>query len=263
VGKVVEKRVVHYDPDLYRGDSPSPRFDVGEKNDHRFHSFLAVPLVAENECLGAMVLEGREENTYEEHDREVVSILAKQAAMALRSAMFYEEKEALAVRDGLTGLANHRHFQEVLANELTRAKRGGQPLSLALLDLDHFKSLNDTFGHPKGDEVLVALARLLEQEVRSIDTVARYGGEEFVLVLVQTHLEGAREVAERIRERVAGNHFPVERQVTISIGLASFPADAETKDLLIAKADRALYRAKRQRNKVCAASDQEGNGKTT
>jgi diguanylate cyclase (GGDEF)-like protein len=260
VGKVSEKRLAHYDPDLYRGDSPSPRFEEGERTDHGFHSFLAVPLVAENECLGAMVLESREENAYEEHDREVVSLLAKQAALALRSAMFYEEKEALAFRDGLTGLANHRHFQEVLQNELARAKRGGQPLSLALLDLDHFKILNDTFGHPKGDEVLVALARIMEGEVREIDTVARYGGEEFVLVLVQTSPAGAREVAERIRTRVADAKFPVDRQVTISIGLAGYPADAETKDLLIAKADRALYSAKRQRNRVCAASDREPSG---
>jgi diguanylate cyclase (GGDEF)-like protein len=259
-GKAMEKRLVHYDPDLYRGDSPSPRFDAGERSDHGFHSFLAVPLVAENERLGAMVLESSQENAYEEHDREVVSILAKQAAMALRSAMFYEEKEALAFRDGLTGLANHRHFQGVLANELARAKRGGQPLSLALLDLDHFKSLNDAFGHPKGDEVLVALARLLEEEVREIDTAARYGGEEFVLVLVQTSPAGAREVAERIRGRVAGHRFPVDRQVTVSIGLASFPNDAVTKDLLIAKADRALYVAKRQRNRVSAASDPTGGG---
>lgn len=259
-GKVVEKRVAHYDPDLYRGDSPSPRFEEGEKTDHGYHSFLAVPLVAENECLGALVLESREKDAYEEHDREVVSILAKQAAMALRSAMFYEEKEALAVRDGLTGLANHRHFQEILGNELARSKRGSLSLTLAMLDLDHFKSVNDTFGHPKGDGVLVALARLLEGEVRSIDTVARYGGEEFALVLVQTDPAKALEAAERIRARVAETKFPVDRQVTVSIGLASYPADAETKDLLIAKADRALYSAKRQRNKVCAAGDREFNG---
>jgi diguanylate cyclase (GGDEF)-like protein len=260
VGKVVEKRIAHYDPDLYRGDSPSPRFEEGEKTDHGLRSFLAVPLVAKNECLGVIVLESREESAYEEHDRGVVSILAKQAAMALRSAMFYEEKEALAVRDGLTGLANHRHFQEVLANELARSKRGGQPLTLAMLDLDHFKSVNDTFGHPKGDEVLVALARIMEGEVRSIDTVARYGGEEFALVLVQTDPAGALEATERIRARVAETKFPVDRQVTVSIGLAGYPADAETKDLLIAKADRALYSAKRERNKVCAAGDREGNG---
>lgn len=258
VGQVIERKISHYDPDLYRGEEPSPRFSVSEKRNHGFHSFLCIPLIAENECLGVMVLEGLAKDFYKEHDIEVVSILAKQAGMALRSAQLFEEKEKLALRDGLTGLANHRHFQEILVQEIENTKKKERvSLSILMVDIDHFKSLNDTFGHQKGDEVLQEVAKLLLEEVRSCDLVGRYGGEEFVIILVDTDLEKGREIAERIRTRVENHKFGVDRKVTISIGLATYPKNAKDKGSLIREADLALYLAKRERNKVCAPGEGE------
>lgn len=162
-----------------------------------------------------------------------------------------------AIRDGLTGLLNHRHFQELLLNEYLRAERYEQPLSCMMLDLDHFKSINDTYGHPFGDEVLKRVASTLSGAARQVDIIARYGGEEFVAVLPNTDLEGALRLAERIREEIAAHPFVFEGHsvsLTVSIGVATSddPRVSGERDL-IKQADAALYQAKWQgRNRVCA-----------
>jgi diguanylate cyclase (GGDEF)-like protein len=155
----------------------------------------------------------------------------------------------LAVTDGLTGLYNHRHFHERLALEVERSVRNGLPLSLLMIDVDHFKHYNDQHGHPAGDELLRQLARLMGDGRRANDFVARYGGEEFAIVLVDTPKLTAAQVAERLRDRVAA--FPFEHgdrqpggQISISVGAASFPDDAVDSELLVRAADAALYEAK-------------------
>ena len=155
----------------------------------------------------------------------------------------------LAVTDGLTGLYNHRHFHERLALEVERSVRNGLPLSLLMIDVDHFKHYNDHHGHPSGDELLRQLARLMGDGRRANDFVARYGGEEFAIVLVDTSKLTAAQVAERLRERVAA--FPFEHGsaqpgglVSISVGVASFPDDAAGSESLVRSADAALYEAK-------------------
>ncbi len=155
----------------------------------------------------------------------------------------------LAVTDGLTGLYNHRHFHERLSLEVERSVRNGLPLSLLMIDVDHFKHFNDEHGHPAGDELLRQLARLMGDGRRANDFVARYGGEEFAIVLVDTSKLTAAQVAERLRERVVD--FPFERaasqpggRVSISIGVASFPDDAGDSESLVRAADAALYSAK-------------------
>jgi diguanylate cyclase (GGDEF)-like protein len=160
---------------------------------------------------------------------------------------------ALAVTDGLTQVANHRHFQDRLREEFRRAQRYDDPLALILADLDHFKNVNDNFGHQIGDEVLVAMATCLKYAVRETDFVARIGGEEFAVLLPKTHLAGALTVAERIstemKKITAG---PAGLKITASFGVSGFPGrSVNTSEQLIRTADDALYRSKREgRNKI-------------
>jgi diguanylate cyclase (GGDEF)-like protein len=161
----------------------------------------------------------------------------------------------LAVTDGLTGLYNHRHFHERLTLEVERSQRSGLPLSLLMLDVDHFKQFNDTFGHPAGDEVLRQLARVLTDTRRANDVVARYGGEEFAVILVDTAKFTAAKVAERVRERIAAHDFSDAAQkagkISVSLGVATFAEDGTDAEALVRSADTALYAAKRAgRNRV-------------
>jgi len=158
--------------------------------------------------------------------------------------------QTLAMRDGLTELYNHRAFQERLESEFAQAMRQGMPLSLLLLDVDHFKQYNDAYGHPQGDDVLKTVASILEREARRNDSVARYGGEEFAIILPQAEPEGALLIAERLRQAIAGHHWP-QRSVTMSIGAATLSACKQSRAALIGEADRALYAAKASgRNQV-------------
>ncbi|MDB5102269.1 MAG: diguanylate cyclase, partial [Cyanobacteria bacterium RYN_339] len=211
----------------------------------------------------------------DESDRWLVGQVARQAGLALsylglqkverkrRSKMdnlthLYKLAQKRAITDGLTGLNTHVYFKEQLAKRFSEARRHQEALSMALVDIDHFKKVNDTYGHPVGDEVLRRVAAAIKAMSRTDDTVARYGGEELSLVLPQTDLEGAHVLAERIREAVAalqagpGQRMP---SVTVSVGVAQMEPGDESHAGLIERADRALYAAKRQgRNKVCIAS---------
>jgi diguanylate cyclase (GGDEF)-like protein len=166
------------------------------------------------------------------------------------------ELERLSVTDGLTGLTNHRALMQRLNDEVSRARRTARPFSLIMCDVDHFKAYNDAFGHPAGDEVLRMLAGVLRDATREVDCAARYGGEEFGVILHETDLPGAMEVAERIRKRVEATEFP-SRSITVSIGVAEFPKDAADVNALVAVADEALYVAKNEgRNQVVQAKRQ-------
>lgn len=191
--------------------------------------------------------------------------------LRIRGAWDLARAHRLANTDGLTGLYNHRHLQERLREELDRARRYRRPLSLVMADLDHFKTYNDTYGHPQGDEVLMAVAHTLRQVSRTSDLVARYGGEEFTLVLPETSLEDAQTVAERARQCVAALEFQGRENshvtgVTLSLGIASYYHGC-TQEELIALADAALYEAKRAgRNRVRVAmteADRKNSEKET
>ena len=156
----------------------------------------------------------------------------------------------LAVRDGLTGLYNHRYFQDKLSEELAKADRYKKDLSLILTDVDHFKKFNDTYGHQEGDKVLMGVSQVLQETVRAkVDTVARYGGEEFAVILPETDGNAAYDLGERIRKSIESRLFEYEGKkiyrVTLSLGLSSYPFDAIEKRLLIQYADQALYDAKK------------------
>src|SRR5687768_460811 len=164
-----------------------------------------------------------------------------------------EELERLSITDGLTGLVNHRFLVQRLNEEGIRANRYHHEFSVLMADVDHFKQYNDEFGHPAGDEVLKRVADILRASVRPGDTAARYGGEEFAIVMPETHAAEAFEIAEHVRARVASESFP-GRKVTLSIGVAEFPNDADLPHAVIAAADRALYEAKRDgRNRTVQA----------
>ncbi len=169
------------------------------------------------------------------------------------------ELEQLSFTDPLTGLGNRRHFEERLHQEIARARREGGVLSCLMVDLDHFKRINDRYGHPAGDAVLREVARALRTGVRAFDTVARYGGEEFVLLLPGARQEGALSAAEALRQTIAGLRIRVEGlaepiSVTASIGVASFNGRHEGEPRLLEGADQAVYRAKRDgRNRVVGA----------
>jgi two-component system cell cycle response regulator len=156
--------------------------------------------------------------------------------------------ELLSVSDGLTGLFNHRRIHALLHEEWERVKRTGDSLTVAMFDLDHFKAVNDTHGHPAGDRVLQEFAQILREEAREIDRLGRYGGEEFMAILPETGIRDGAVFVERIRHRVAGRAFDIERpeplRMTVSAGVASYPNGAGTPEMLIRQADRALYVAK-------------------
>lgn len=172
-----------------------------------------------------------------------------------------DKLERLAIRDELTGLYNYRYLQSRLSEEFKRAERYKEPLSCAMLDIDHFKTFNDRFGHDIGDRVLKSVSERLIEAVREVDVVARYGGEEFLLVLPSTHLAGALTVAERVWRSVGERPFDVgdgrEERITVSLGVALYPSrGVNTRDSLLKAADRALYRAKDDgRNRICVFQD--------
>jgi diguanylate cyclase (GGDEF)-like protein len=178
----------------------------------------------------------------------------------------YENTERSAQTDGLTGLYNHAFLVQALRRELQRARRHARAAALVMLDLDDFKRVNDTRGHPVGDRVLVTVATLVRGCLREIDTAARYGGEEFALLLPETSRAGAVVVAERIRDK-AERHFARRRggpRVTLSGGVATFPDDASDAEGLIRRADQALYRAKAAgKNRVLAARARASGGRTS
>lgn len=176
-------------------------------------------------------------------------------AMAERLQKSQAALEELSTRDGLTGLYNQRTFYVLLADEFAREQRYKRPVSLLLLDIDHFKRVNDTYGHLAGDAVLKGLSELLGHQARAIDRVCRYGGEEITVILPETGLEAATDVAERLRAAVEAQPFDVNAEaalrITVSVGVASWPAQADSAQTLVAAADAAMYAAKQGgRNRV-------------
>jgi diguanylate cyclase (GGDEF)-like protein len=191
--------------------------------------------------------------------RRTEELLKANAALAEAN----ERLEKMAITDPLTGLPNRRYLEQTLALEVVRQKRNGMPFSLVMLDVDHFKHYNDTHGHPKGDELLRSLARVVQGSLRASDVVARVGGEEFTIVLLDTEVPAARAAAEKVREAVAQTDFeggatqPLGR-ITVSLGVASWPRHGVDPEEVIAAADRALYRSKGHGRNVTTTADEAG-----
>jgi len=228
-----------------------------EKEPHYddFASFLAVPLGG-NDCKGMVLIESLHPDSFSEKRRVFFSRIATSASVALDRVLNTEKTNAMATHDGLTNLFNHRQFQQFLKDEITRSGRYNDPLALVIGDIDLFKKINDTYGHPFGDAVLKNVAKLLENSIRTgVDTAARYGGEEFALILVKTNEDQAKETVERIRETIEKTPLSSpsggDVHVTMSFGIAVLGERAREPDDLIKKADKALYQAKKSgRNRV-------------
>ena len=210
-------------------------------------SVLIHPLTLTGELTGALVMFSSQPDNFTRFIVRVTGILANMASVSILNALHYKEMQEQAITDGLTGLNNHRWFQQKLSDEIERADRIGNKVAVVLSDIDYFKKINDTYGHPIGDEVLKKTAALLKGSIRKVDSAARYGGEEFVLILVGNDGEGAMELAERIRTNISKivHKSPEEDfRITISLGIAVYPDDASNKEKVIELADQALYHAK-------------------
>lgn len=222
-------------------------------------SFLGLPMMLEERVLAVVLCGSYRERAYTTEDKHLLSIVCYQTALSIAESEMHARLERLAVTDGLTGLINHQKFQERLGEEFLRASRHATTFSLLLGDIDHFKRVNDTYGHPAGDAVLKAVAGAMRKAARKVDMVARYGGEEFAVLLVQTDVDQAAIFAERIRKAVAEMKIVWQDQsisVTISIGIATGTTDAADREMLIVAADCALYAAKHGgRNRVVRYGD--------
>ena len=221
-----------------------------EETTHDGRSAMAFPLSSEPGEVSALVSVARAGRPFSQRERELFNYLARQAAVSLENVDLHELVQRQAVTDELTGLFNHRRFQEVISSEVERARRFGHSLGLIMLDIDDFKQVNDTFGHQQGDLVLREIGRVLRENSREIDLPARYGGEELAVALPETDLEGAYNLAERIRAAIAELEIPRTDgggmlPVTASFGVAALPESAAERRSLIGAADAALYRAKR------------------
>jgi diguanylate cyclase (GGDEF)-like protein len=210
---------------------------------------LVIPLTSQSRIIGVVALyreQGRP--VFSDDDKSTALFLVEQGGFAAENVSLHEEAQRLSIMDGLTGVWNRRYFQMQFRGVLATAVRFERPFSVLMLDLDHFKSVNDTYGHQCGDSVLIEFAQRVNESLREVDTFARYGGEEFICLLSETDVEGAVTTARKIHHGIRSRPFrgfgdePID--VTVSIGIASYPVHGASYDALVSMADQALYKAK-------------------
>jgi diguanylate cyclase (GGDEF) domain len=211
--------------------------------DPKVRSLCMAPVQMRDEVQGIIVAVGPSGETYTNTHGNLLGIVAAQTSMTLERASYFSQQEDLARCDGLTGLLNHRMFQETIRAEYDRVKRYSNHASLIILDIDHFKKFNDTYGHPVGDEVIKMVARTIKAMVRSTDRAFRYGGEEFAVVLPETTAENGARLAERIRQQIGADRSVKGLVITISLGVGEVNV-SETPEGFIKRVDGALYCAK-------------------
>jgi diguanylate cyclase (GGDEF)-like protein len=235
-------------PDFQAVKEKYYRFASDETTPPNLRSLIIIPIVDnQSRPSGLLSIESDAANLFQNDFEKILFTLVGNASVAITRARLYRNMELLAITDGLTQLINHKHFQEQLAKELERTNRYKRPMALLLMDIDHFKTFNDTYGHPVGDLVLREIAQCIKQALRANDVAARYGGEEFTVIIPDNGPEGALAAAERIRKRVEQRVImsgQTQLRITISVGCASFPAHAATQQELIDNADKALYYSK-------------------
>lgn len=236
------------------------------------NGYICIPLIAQGVTMGLLhiVFQNSEEaditetTSHREQKTRIISRLAEHLSLALANLRLQEKLTLKSIQDGLTGLANRRHMEEILQRQFFRMFRYNTPCSVIMLDVDHFKNFNDTYGHDMGDYVLKELAAYLKKNTRGEDLACRYGGEEFIVILVDTDIEAAGKKAEKMRAEIAENisisHFSEKLHVTVSMGVATSPTHGRNATELIKTADKALYRAKENgRDRVEVAETVSGS----
>ena len=217
--------------------------------------FAAFPLTTHGSLVGLLSIAGKNVARMTKDSEAFLAQAANQAFIVMQNSRLFERIKNLSIRDSLTDLFNHRHSMEILANEFARVGRYEEGFAVLMIDIDHFKEVNDLHGHPVGDAVLREVSRVLRDSFRQVDAIGRYGGEEFIVVLPHTHREAALRTADRLRGRVEQHEFKAggkTLRITISAGVATCPAEGvEGPGDLVRLADQALYRAKQAgRNQV-------------
>ena len=223
------------------------RFSPNEKNDFSQNNFLSVPLYLNESLWGAITIERFNHHNYGNREKDLINLIARAMQTSMSWFIEYQNIYEDAIRDGLTGLLNHKTFIDRAQEEIERARRFQHQLVFLIYDLDKFKRINDTLGHPYGDYVIKTTAKIIKDNVRSIDLVARYGGEEFTVVLVNTNKKAATTVAKRIVQNIQDYNFSMngeEVDMTISCGLSEYPKDSDELMDLIQFADEGLYKTK-------------------
>jgi diguanylate cyclase (GGDEF)-like protein len=227
--------------------------DIGEVYDNfkkpphnHIHSWLGVPLIFQDRIIGLLTIDSTMPDQFTQENIALTAAFADQVSVALENSRIYEKAQTQAITDPLTGVYNRRGLFEVGEFEFLRSRRIGRPFCVMMLDIDHFKRVNDHYGHATGDQALRRLAERCVAGSRAVDLISRYGGEEFIILLPETHLESARLVAERLRQSIMAEPFTTDAgplRITISIGVAE-ATPMDTLNTLIERADAALYSAK-------------------
>ena len=229
--------------------SETYRFNDNSDKQHNFLSVIILPVYIKNTVKGIIGLERLTSKPFDDSDQKLLELLSSTLGYILSWLKEFQKIHKSSTHDGLTGVLNRKAFDERLVEEINRASRTHQSLAVIMFDLDKFKRINDTYGHPYGDYVIKSTAQILNDSVRNIDIVARYGGEEFIIILVDTDIPKSRHVAKRMVSNIAKFNFDYEDvnvRMTISAGMAEFPVDSDKIEPLIGKADEALYESKRQ-----------------
>ena len=251
-GRIIQSGKSFYIPDMLEELGKIDAVHYGDPIVVR--SILAVPMRLGGEITGMLSAQSYDPHAYTPDDQRLLEMLASYAAIALDNSRLLKEVQRLAITDPLTEIYNRRHLFELGQREFSRARRFERTLAVMMLDIDHFKRVNDTFGHAMGDQILFELCQRLQEGIRDVDILGRYGGEEFTIILPETEIPAARKIAERLRRRVRTLKAKDDRQeipITVSIGIACIKADTADIHALIADADAALLKAKQSgRNRI-------------
>ena len=225
-------------------------------------SAIALPVTYAEHLLGVLYVESSEPCEFEEEEVLLLRTLADLFAGGLNNALTFQKAQEQAITDGLTGVKTHRYLMEALSSEWKRSTRANRPFALVLMDLDRFKFVNDFYGHLEGDVVLQRVGHILEQNCRRSDVVARYGGDEFVILMPETTVEQARQLASKLRGWVASDPLLRDKNITASFGIAGFPIHGSTPQELIQVADSSMYLSKHQGGNSVSSAEEGGPGDT-
>jgi len=249
----IEKKQTVYMPDVHAPDAEYPLEKIIKLPNHDERTHLGIPLILADHILGVLVVRSNTLNAYTPEQIRLVETIAYQASIAMDNSQLFEQMQQLAITDSLTGLFNRRYFFPFAENEIERSIRYKKSLSIILMDIDHFKRINDRFGHQAGDKVLKMVADICQIELRRVDVMCRFGGEEFIALLPETAKPEAAQAAQRICDAIANARLSSDQgeiAITVSIGVADLAEDDDI-NTLISKADKGLYQAKNSgRNQI-------------